>query len=265
MVLFPDLLPAENVTARSSLKHETAEPDAVWGAADAIRAVMVPQDSSEHLRTFATLDLAVAAAGVAAAAAEEAANFGELDRYPPIQPSASSLGSVGNGDENGDGGRASKSRSGWGGAGIGVGIGIGGSGTDRPSLIVEVVATLLKCDRERVTGAGMISHGLDIFYKQEVTSSPPSVPVAATAAGLGAHWKAGDTGEAGPGMNERASELAGKRVVGDAVVVLMDGGLEHGAAGSGVVDGGDGEKYEALIRRGGRGVRNGRRSDSHGR
>ena len=51
------------------------------------RAVIVPQDSSARLRSFETLDLAVASAAIAAAAAEEAADFGEVDRYPPIRPS----------------------------------------------------------------------------------------------------------------------------------------------------------------------------------
>ncbi|CAN0471250.1 unnamed protein product, partial [Laminaria digitata] len=85
LVLFPDLLPPEDILSRSS--SGAGQPEAVWGAADLTRAVVVPQDSSARLRSFETLDLAVASATIAAAAAEEAADFGEVDRYPPIRPS----------------------------------------------------------------------------------------------------------------------------------------------------------------------------------
>lgn len=249
MVLFPDLLPPEIISARSNLAVDSAKPAAVWGAADAMRAVIVPQDPGAHVRAFSTLDLAVAAASIAAAAAEEAANFGELDRYPPIQPSASTTGEGGGGSGAGD-------ETGW---SLGAGT---VAGMDRPSLIVEAVANALGCDRDKVTGAGMVSHGMDLFYKQETATSPGSAAANATgAAGLGAHWRSSGGGDLSvPMMNDRASELAGKRVVGDAMVVLVDGGTEHGAAGSGSVDGdtsqADGERRGFLALRlclGGRG------------
>lgn len=258
MVVLPDLLPPEDVPARSrspstptSAAARNTKADAVWGAADAVRAVVVPQDPSASVHGFATLDLAVAAASMAAAAAEEAADVGELDRYPPIEPSASAAfaalaAAAGGGapvedegrDGKGDGeDAAAAARRKVYGSPRGV-LGLGtGARVDRPSLIVEAVAALLQCGREEVTGVGMVSHGLDLFYKQEAAASPSKV----SKAGGGGGGKGGGSEGSGSPVNERASELAGTRVVGDAVVVLVDGGMEHGAAGSGELDG-DGKR-----------------------
>lgn len=333
IVLFTDFLPPEDVTARSSGALSAsygggaggggagATPDAVWGAADAIRAVVVPQDVAESVRVVATLDLAVAAAGVAAAAAEEAASFGEIDRYMPSADdgylynngvgSAISLVAMRAGrewEEGGGEGEREKSHSdsdsssssgGEGGGGVGrnsrpstasacqgLGLGLGAvAGTDRPSLIVEAVAVLLGCGRDKVAGIEVVSHGFDLFYNKASSAtmisatstsassgspfaaSPASASAGAGAAaasptatatdsGVEANWVGPggvvpavgkSAGSVGSVINERASELAGKRVVGDAVVVLVDGGMKHGAAGSGVVDE-DGEQRVPELR-----------------
>ncbi|CAM9741113.1 unnamed protein product, partial [Scytosiphon promiscuus] len=101
-------------------------------------------------------------------------------------------------------------------------------GHAQPPLIVEAVSGLLECDRESVTRTGMLSHGLEIFFKQEGEGG------GGFGRGGSRHLQKGGSVAV---MNERASRLAGKRVVGDAVVVLVGGGVEHGAAGSGDVDG----------------------------
>lgn len=252
MVLFPDLLPAENVllarrsgaAAGGSTSAVGGQPAAVWGAEDVIRAVVIPQDPDSRLRTYATLDLAVAAAALAAAAAERAAEMGDVDRWVR-RPSPK---------------RNSTTNGGGGGGGGGDAFGLGdkeheedeeegdgrGAGAGRAKLVVEAVSALLGCERESVTAAGMVSHGVDLFFCQEAGPPPSSAPsLAAGGSSLGGssrHLQGGDRGGGGGGgaTNERASGLAGRRILGDAVVVLMDGGVAHGAAGSGDVDG-DGE------------------------
>lgn len=258
MVLFPDLLPAENVLlarrsgagAGGGIDSVAGQPTAVWGAEDVVRAVVIPRDASSRLRTYATLDLAVAAAAVAAVAAERAAEMGDVDRWvrrpSPKRSSAANGGGGGSGfglgdraadkgdEEDGDGGGA-------------------GAGVDRASLVIEAVSALLGCERESVTAAGMLSHGMDLFFNKNQDLNQEGGPAAPSlAGGLGQggsrHLQQGGDGGGGGGgggaTNERASGFAGRRIAGDAVVVLVGGGAAHGAAGSGDVDG-DGERAES--------------------
>lgn len=248
MVLFPDLLPAENVVlARRSGAGAGAggEPDAVWGAEDVVRAVIIPQDASSRLRTHATLDLALAAASLAAAAAERAAEMGDVDRWvrqpsPERTAANGGFGGFGGGDKEEEGGKGEDEDD-------------AGATMGRSGLVLEAVSALLGCARDSVAAAGMLSHGMDLFFCQEA-ASPPPLPSLGGGGGTGGGSRSGSgsglvLGETprsldeGGATNERASGLAGRRIVGDAVVVLVGGGTAHGAAGSGDVDG-DGEWRE---------------------
>ncbi|CAN0431619.1 unnamed protein product, partial [Ectocarpus sp. 12 AP-2014] len=132
---------------------------------------------------------------------------------------------------------------GFGGGGEGEGEGAGAVGTDRASLVVEAVSALLECGRESVASACMLSHGLDLYYNKDVEAEAGDGAAAASSLDGGGGGSrhllqnGGGGGGVAPGTNERASGLAGRRIVGDAVVVLVGGGMGHGAAGSGDVDG----------------------------
>eukprot|EP00752_Nemacystus_decipiens_P014235 g12662.t1 len=248
VVLFPDLLPAENVLLARRAGSGGApgnasaggEPAAVWGSEDVSRAVVIPQDAGSRLRAHATLDLAVAAAAVAAAAAERAAELGDVDRWvrrpsPKRNMTANVGGSGGNGG-SGAFGLDDKEEEEEEEEGDGAAAGAGG----RANLVLEAVSALLGCGRESVVSAGIGSHGMDLFYSQDADPPPPSSAPSLTGGGLGGssrHIHGGGGRGGGGATNDRASGLAGRRIVGDAVVVLVGGGVSHGAAGSGDVDG----------------------------
>lgn len=238
IVISPDLLPPEDVPSRSSSAAGNAKPEAIWGAADAIRAVVIPLDMSSPVHGVETLDLAVASAAIAAAAAEEAANLDLLDRYPPIDPASivQDFHTKGvNGEVNGSsikvGGFSSSATM------------ENGMGPDRRSLIVEAAAALLGCGRESIIGLELEAHGFDLLFNRDATVQP--VPSSSVKGGGVDGSGAGGVERNGSGdpvmeastLNVRASFLAGRRVVGDAVIVLVDGGMEHGAAGSGDLEG----------------------------
>lgn len=242
IVLSPDLLPSEDVPSRSSSAAGNAKPEAIWGAADAIRAVVIPVNLGSPVHGVETLDLAVASAAIVAAAAEEAASLDMLDRYPPIDP-ASIVQDLHNEGVNGEGR----------GEGSGNSIKVGGfssatmmengMGPDRRSLIVEAAAVVLGCGRESVIGLELEAHGFDLLFNRDATIQPmPSSSVkgggvdGSSADGVERNGS-GDSVTETSTLNLRASFLAGRRVVGDAVVVLVDGGMEHGAAGSGDLEG----------------------------
>lgn len=185
-----------------------------------------------------TLDLAVASAAIAAAAAEEAANLDMLDRYPPIDP-ASTVQDFHTNGVNGEGSGNSIKVGGFSSAAMME----NGMGPDRRSLIVEAAAVVLGCGRESVIGLELEGHGFDLLFNRDAMVQPvPSSSVKGgsvdgSSAGGVERNSSGDSVTETSTLNLRASFLAGRRVVGDAVVVLVDGGMEHGAAGSGDLEG----------------------------
>lgn len=279
VVLFPDLLPPEVLPAPSpeALASGTP-PDAVWGCVDAVRVVMIPQDSLARVQTVVSLDLAVAAATMSAEQAL-AADYAGLDCY--------TLGGGGGGgdDNGGDGSNGNRTRRGNGSGNGNVAEDNDEDGDDdsdddvigkafatfgaenRPTLLAEAVSGILKCERDAVVRTHLASRGMDLFYVA-IAQDPGAVGAGlnggSSAHGVGSShglsanistsfvststYASGGTvtGDAGVGsvvsqwrsatgvpcvVNERASALAGRKVVGDAVVMLEDGGARHGAAG----------------------------------
>lgn len=281
VILFPDLLPPESVPEPSAPALASGgAAAAIWGSVEGVRAILVPQDALTPVRTVVCLDLSVAEASIAAAAALAADEVG-LDRYPPIRPedyeepgsssSPHNNGSNGNGLGNGNGNDSGRDR-GDGGAGgdseddnrifaagaRGHDFGFGSpykSGFDscmrattedeknrRAMLLAEATANALGCDRDSVVTTRLPARGIDLcsvrrpgsggipFDKSASNHGTESSGAAARAESLRRSPGSGHSGSVHPTVNQRASALAGKKIVGDVLVLLEAGGLRHGAA-----------------------------------
>lgn len=210
IVLFPDLLPAEVVPdASAEALASGGAAAAIWGSVDAVRAVLVPQDMLVPVRTVVCLDLSVAEASMAAAAALAADQDG-LDQYQyqPVRPmgyeepgSSSGRNGVGNGSGNrsgnGSGGSGSGARGvdddnrlfaiGCAGRGGAIESGFGhayASGFDpsvraaaedakqrRATLLAEATANALECERDSVLITRLPSRGLEICSVKHADSA----------------------------------------------------------------------------------------------
>lgn len=213
VVLFPDLLPTEVIPLPSALALASGgAAAAVWGSVEAVRAVLVPQDTATPVRTVLSLDLSVAEASMAAAAAIAADHEG-LDRFqiapeevpddPGGRGSPLSLYASGNGAGNRSSWRLSRGSAAnnydldnddddnryfaTGGLNVGFGhayksgytVGVRAAAekekSRRATLLAEAIANALHCDRESVVTTRLACQGMDICSVRPEESASPFV------------------------------------------------------------------------------------------